>query len=115
MAKFCDVVGFVETKERPPESGIWTRVPYEREYFGDILKNTRRWQSDNQLNDNINVNNRISIVADEFAYNHSYAMAYVKLYGVYWKITNVEIERPRIILTIGGVYNGETYKPSEGT
>lgn len=112
MAKFHDKVGFIETQERPPESGIWIPVSYEREYFGDILKDTRRWASANQLNDNINVTNRISIVADEFAYNHSFAMAYVKLYGAYWKITNVEIERPRIILTIGGVYNGETYNPS---
>ena len=60
----------------------------------------------NVINDDININNSISIVADPYAYENFHNMRYAILEGVKWKITNVEINRPRLILTIGGVYNG---------
>lgn len=103
MAKFYGAIGYGETVQTSP--GVWEEVITRRNYRGDILQFTRRLESGNQLNDNINVNNKISIVADPFAYDHFFAMRYVEWMGTRWKVTNVEVQRPRLILTIGGEYN----------
>lgn len=105
MAKFCGVVGFAITKETKP--GIWTNVITEREYYGDVLSNARRLQTIDQLNDDINVSNRISIVADAFANENFHSMRFVEYMGTVWKVSNVEVQRPRLILTLGGIYNGK--------
>lgn len=104
MAKFCDVIGFVESKETSP--GVWEDVVTERKYYGDVGRNTFKYQSSGNLNDDINISNEISIVADTFANENFRAMRYVKFMGVKWKINNVEVQRPRLILNVGGVYNG---------
>ena len=106
MARFHGVVGYSDTVETKP--GVWTETVIERVYSGDILRNTRRWEPSQQVNDNLNINNQISIVADAYAYDHFFAMRYIKWMGTLWKVTNVEVQRPRLILTIGGVYNGNT-------
>ena len=104
MAKFYGVVGYVETKETTP--GVWDEIATERNYSGDVIKNTSSWQKGESLNDNLTINNQISILADPFAYQNFYAMRYVQWMGACWKITSVDVKQPRIILTIGGVYNG---------
>ena len=78
----------------------------EYDYFGDVLKNNRRLEKSESVNDDLNVSNKISIVADPFAYEHFFAMKYLTWMGSKWKITDVEVDRPRLILTIGGVWNG---------
>lgn len=105
MAKFYGSIGFGLTEETSQD--IWETVITERKYYGDVLRNTRRWENGEQLNDNLNVSNLISIVADAYAFDHFFAMRYIEWNGVRWKVTNVEEQRPRLILTIGGVYNGE--------
>lgn len=105
MAKWYGEVGYAETVETKP--GVWTEQITKRNYYGDLIRNTRRLQSTNQLNDNIDVGNEISIIADPFAYQHFHAMRYVEFMGAKWKITSVEVQHPRLILTIGGLYNGE--------
>lgn len=102
--KFFGTVGYVETMELRPN--IYEEVTTERQYYGDVLRNTKRNEGGQNLNDNINVNNLISIVADEYAYGHFFAIRYVIWENSKWKVTNVEVSRPRLILTIGGVYNG---------
>ena len=77
----------------------------ERPYYGDVIRNARRWENSGNLNDNLVINNTISIIADEFARCNIGAMKYVRWNGEAWKITNVEVQRPRLILTIGGLYN----------
>lgn len=104
MAKFYGAIGYAETKETAP--GVWTESITERNYSGDVIRNTGKWQKGENLNDDLTINNSISIVADPFANQNFYAMRYVKWMGASWKITNVEVQRPRLILTIGGVYNG---------
>lgn len=104
MAKFYGYVGYVRTVETSP--GIWEEVAEERRYSGDITRNTRRWDRSDYLNDDLTINNTISIVSDRFASENIFAMRYVKWMGSCWKITNVEVARPRLILTLGGVYNG---------
>ena len=107
MAKFYGKIGYAETNETPPESGVWKESIVERESSGDVIKNSRRFQSGEHLNDNLEINNQISIVADPYAFLNFHKMRYVKWMGASWKITNVEVLRPRLLLTIGGVYNGE--------
>ena len=115
--KFYGIVGYCETVEETGDrKGNWSDTNIvERKYFGDVLRNTRKWDksANDSANDDLNVNNSFSIVADAYAYSHFFAMKYIEWMGAYWKITNVEVQRPRLILTVGGVYNGPTAKPSE--
>lgn len=108
MAKFYGPIGYLVTEETTP--GVWT-TPHivERNYKGDVLQNYRKISQGESINDDIDVSNRLSIVADPFALNHFHTIKYVKWMGAYWKVTTIDAsQRPRLILTIGGVYNGET-------
>lgn len=104
MAKFYGIIGYVVTKETEP--GIYEEVVVENAYYGDVLKDSRRLQERAKVNDDITISNRISIIADPFANNHFHSMRYVEMMGSKWKITDVEVAFPRLILSIGGVYNG---------
>lgn len=104
MAKFYGVIGYAETKDTG--SGVWREEITERTYFGDVGRNTRRLQSSDHINDDINIANEISIVADPYAYENFHSMRYVEFMGAKWKVSNVEVKYPRLILTIGGLYNG---------
>ena len=107
MAKFYEKIGYASTVETAPS--VWVEQIVERYYYGDILRNARQLRSDSeQLNDNVHISNKISIVADPYALNHFFEMRYVTWTGANWKITDVEVQRPRLILTIGEVYNGPT-------
>lgn len=110
--KFFGKIGLIQQKETNP--GIWETVPEEREVYGDVLSNVRRWESSGEtVNDSVTTSNRLSIVASRFLYEHLGAMRYVKWNGTVWEIRSAEIVRPRIILTLGGVYNGEQENPEE--
>lgn len=103
MAKFYGEIGYAELVEAFP--GIWQEQITARKYCGDVIKDTVSYRGGEHLNDNLAVNNRLSIVADPFAYEKFHAMRYVNWMGSLWKITSVEVQRPRLILSIGGVYN----------
>lgn len=104
MSKFYGPIGYITQKEVSP--GIWDDVVVERTYVGDILQNIRRWEVSESKNDNLTISNRISVIADPFAYENFSTMRYIYWLGIRWKITSIEIERPRLILTLGEVYNG---------
>lgn len=104
MAKYYGVIGYAEAVETSP--GVYDDVVTERMYSGDLLQNTRSLNSSENLNDDINVANKISIVADPFAYQNFHLMKFVEFMGAKWKISKVEVQYPRLILTIGGLYNG---------
>ena len=104
MAKFYGVIGYADTAETEP--GVWEEQITERNYYGDLIRNTRRLESSSNLNDNINVSNEISIVADPFAIQNFHMMRYVEYMGAKWKINSVEVRHPRLILSVGGLYNG---------
>lgn len=98
-------VGFADQVEVKP--GIWANQPIEREYYGETLGHSRSFQaSQNSINDDITVSATISIVADEYADLHCHSMLYVQYMGANWKVSRVEVQRPRLILTLGGLYNG---------
>ncbi len=104
MAKFYGKIGYAESKETTP--GIWEEQIIERESRGDLIRNTRRMQTAESLNDDINISNEISIVADPYANQNFHSMRYVEFMGAKWKISNVDVQYPRLILSIGGIYNG---------
>lgn len=106
MAKFYGPIGYGITSETSP--GVWTDTITERNYSGDVIQNYRKISQGESINDNIDVNNRLSIISDPFAMQHFHSIKYVKWMGAVWKVTTVEVQYPRLILTIGGVYNGET-------
>ena len=103
MAKWFGKIGYAETIEERP--GVWIEKITEHEYIGDVLRNSRRLQSSNKVNDDINISNEISIVADPFANQNFHSMRYAEFMGTKWKITDIEVQYPRLILTLGGVYN----------
>lgn len=105
MAKFYGAVGYAVTEENTP--GVWDECIIERMYYGELIRNTRKLQSTEYLNDDINISNEISILADPFAYANFHSMRYVDFMGAKWKIISVEVQYPRLILTVGGVYNGK--------
>lgn len=109
MARFVGRVGYAEYVENAP--GVWTETITERLYFGDVLRNVIQSANGEQLNDDINVTHSISIVADEYAVNNIPAIRYVWWQGSRWKVKSFEVRRPRLVLSIGGVYNG----PEVGT
>lgn len=108
MARFSGAVGFGANKEDPPESGIWVEDVIESIYQGDVIQNTRQNQQGETVNDDIVLSATIAIVADPFAVQHVSNIKYVRWEGVAWSVTSVQIRSPRLILSLGSVYNGPT-------
>lgn len=106
MARFCGEVGYGIPTEDPP--GVWADVITERQYFGDVIRNTMRSEPGDKVNNDVSVGNSISIVADQYATEHYFRIKYLRWEGVCWSVTSVEVRRPRLILEIGVVYNGPT-------
>lgn len=104
MAKWYGTIGYADTVETTP--GVWTEQITERKYYGDLTRNTRRLKTADKLNDDINIVNELSIVADPYAINNFHSMRYAEFMGAKWKINNVEVQHPRLVLTLGGVWNG---------
>jgi len=106
MARFHSVVGFGTSVEKA--AGVFVDEIIERSYFGDVIRNSRRLQEHQEVNQNLIVDNSISILADKYASDNILAMRYVKWMGSLWIISSVEVQRPRLILRLGGVYSGPT-------
>lgn len=108
MARFYGEVGYGTPVENPPGSGVWIDVINEYPYQGDVIRNTRQIEAGDKVNEDIVVSNSISIVADQYAIENFFKIKYVRWSGVLWTVTTVEVRSPRLILSIGSVYNGPT-------
>lgn len=106
MAKYHGRVGFGISTETQP--GVWTDAMTEYSYFGDVIQNRRLLQQGENLNKNLSVGNSISIVGDAYAREHFFAIKYAEWAGQLWTVTDVAVERPRLTLQLGEVYNGPT-------
>ena len=106
MARFCGNVGFAVSVER--EHSVCEDTVTERNYFGDVLQFSSRHASSDKVLDYLTLGNRISIVADAFANEYFHSIKYVEYMGARWEVTDVTVQRPRLILNFGGVYNGPT-------
>lgn len=107
MAKFSGLIGYA-TGMQETSPGVWDERIFEKKSFGDVLRNNRKLENGENLHDDLKLNNQISIVADPYAKDHFFSIRYVDWMGAKWKVTNVEVQLPRLILTIGGIYHGET-------
>ena len=108
MARFHGEVGYGTSIEEPLGSGKWIDKITEFPYTGDVIRNTRALEDADKVNSDISVGNSISVVADEYALQHFFKIKYVRWAGVLWKVTTVEVRSPRLILSLGSVYNGPT-------
>lgn len=104
MAKFYDVIGFGESVEKI--NGVWDDNIVERKYYGDVVTNARKLQEGESVNNNLSVNNSISIVADAYANEHFFAIRYCKWAGTLWIVSDIDVQSPRLLLRLGGIYNG---------
>lgn len=104
MARFSGKIGYAETVKTG--TGKWAETITERHYAGDITRNIRRLESGIGVNDDVKINNEISVVADPYAQTHFFAIRYVEWQGVRWKVDSAEVLYPRLILTLGGLYHG---------
>lgn len=112
MAKYYGMIGFGVDEEI--ESGRFVPKIEERPYTGDVIRQQRNWQAGEGVNDNLNVSNVISIVADPYAVQHFHSIRYVTWYGAKWKVRSIEVNFPRLNLTIGDVYNEQTVADAPG-
>ena len=103
--RYYGLIGYAEFAEVRP--GVWEDVIVERPYSGDVTRKSVRWQKGENLNDNFDVNNVISVVADPYALEHFGDIRYVTFMNSKWKVSSVEIQPPRLNITIGGIYNGK--------
>lgn len=116
MAKWFGKVGYAqESVEDPQNEGSYEDVIVERSYYGDVIRNTRRLVGENEVLPDITTNNQISILADPYALQNFFAMRYVEWEGALWVVSNVDVQRPRLILSLGVRYNGPKPKPSGDT
>lgn len=104
MAKFRGVIGYVKSKETSP--GVWTDKVTKRTKTIETVRNMSNWQSGESANDDLKLNNQFSIVADPYAQQNFSDIKYVEFKGTKWKVTSAEVKYPRLLLTVGGVYNG---------
>lgn len=104
MAKWYGNIGFTNTMETDP--GIWEDEIVERPYFGDVINEQWKRQPSGGVNDDINVANRISIVADPYAMDHCSTITYVEFMGAKWKVSDINVQYPRLIINMNGVYTG---------
>ena len=113
MARFHGKVGFLIVND-DQSTGIIGEEVVEKTYFGKIEEHSRRWQSSDMATDDLQLGNRIAIVANDFAYKHATAICYCEFMGGLWKVTGIQVKRPEIILTLGGVYNGKRANRAAG-
>lgn len=106
--RFYGVVGYGDSVQEPAGSGKYKQTITERPYYGDVVHASSQAVPGDKVNDDITVSNSISIVADDFAVGNFMHIKYVEWAGTRWKVTHVEDQRPRLILSLGSVYNGPT-------
>lgn len=110
--RYCGNIGYlIHVREKYEEYDTWVI----RKYKGDVLSTNKYLQQGYSINDSLVVNNRISIVADPYAYDTWDRIRYAEYMGKKLKVTSIDkdLSNKRLILTLGGVYNGET--PTEPT
>lgn len=105
MAKYCGMIGYAVSSESETQPGVWINTIIERKAYGDLVRISRKSQTTENVNDDISIDNELSIVAEPFALSHLQFIKYITMYGSKWKVTSVRIEHPRLILSVGGIYN----------
>ena len=103
--KYYGQIGFADAVET--SLGVWDDDIVEKNYYGDVLQNSLRYQNGTGVVDNVNVSNRFSIVIDSYIQENLHKIRYIVWQDTMWEVTNVDVQYPRLIISIGGVYNGD--------
>lgn len=114
MARFCGTIGFSSSGEVETSPGVYEDVITERKYYGDVTKDFRKNEGGENLVGNVGLNNIFSIVADPFAFENYSFMKYIKYLGTKWWISSVEVQYPRLVISVGGRYNGPDQNETTG-
>ena len=102
--KFSGKIGYAVTEETTP--GVWVDQIVEKDAMGDYIRNSQRFNNSNRVNDNVEFVSSISIIADPYALKNQNFIKYVKTFeGIAWKVESIDLQYPRLILTLGGEYN----------
>lgn len=108
MSRYYGSVGYAICSENPANSGVWKNTIVERNYYGDIIKNSIRSNiASNSINNTLSSNDTISVIADAYALDNYMNIKYAEVNGVRWNVTSIDIQRPRLLLYLGSIYNGE--------
>lgn len=114
MNKWYGRIGFIDTIESAP--GVWVESAIEKKYRGDIVRNSSKWsQQQTSTTDDISISNSISIIIDPYLNENLRSIRYIEFMGHFWNVSNIEVQYPRLVLSIGGVYNGETARTANGS
>lgn len=111
MARYYGAIGYGHQTEVPPGSGIHKDVISERQCSGDVLTDSVKSGGDDKVNSDINLGNSFSVLLDGYALENIGAMRYIVWYGGRWSIADVKVQHPRLIIRVGGLYNGPTPTP----
>lgn len=106
MARFYGKVGYGQDVDKG--HGVHETQITTRYYSGDVVRDYRRSQQGEKVNNDLTTSTSISIVSDTYANEHFFAIRYVEWAGTLWEVTGVDQESPRLILQLGGKYNGPT-------
>lgn len=107
MAKWAGVVGFRDERESQSEPGVWVKEITEKHYYGDVIKNFSSLGNESEINPGLKVGNNISLISDPYARENFHKIIYITFMGIKWKAASVEVQYPRLIITLGGLYNEE--------
>lgn len=103
MAKFSGLVGYVTTEKTAP--GVWTPVETPRKMRGDFIRQSSNRQNDDKVNSDIALNHRVSLIGDAYAFGNYFNIKWIEVDGYKWEVESVEVQRPRLIVSLGGPYN----------
>lgn len=109
--KWHGMIGFMESVET--SRGVWEERTVERSYYGDVLRLNRRYDNGNTAIDNLSISNQISILSDPYATLNFIKMKYIEYLGNRWEISDIAVQYPRLVLTLGGLYNEDEPESEE--
>lgn len=104
MAKFSGLVGYITQSEISP--GVWSSVENSIMMKGDVIRQSSNTQNDDKVNSDITLSHRVSLIGDAYSFGNYYNIKWVDIRGAKWEVESVEIQRPRLIVTLGGIWNG---------
>lgn len=107
--KWYGQIAYRDTVEVEP--GVWEDTVTLVDKYGDLLRNSKSNQQGNSINDNITVSNQISVVADPYLLESFHKIIYITFMGAKWRINSVEVQYPRLLITLGSLYLEDEEEP----